>query len=79
MLRFILIYVYAYVYAFISVCAHVCKCPQKTEEGIRSPGAGLTECGAQPNRLVLDPLEEYQELLIPEPSPQPFKIEVVMS
>ena len=59
--------------AFVSVCTTFTKCPQRPEEGVRSPGTGITEGCELPRgywELNLGPLEEQPVYLTTEPSLQ---------
>lgn len=65
------------------VCAQECRCPQKPEESVRSPRAGVTSSGVTQcwcGESNPSPLHEQQALLTVEPPQQPqFEVFVLLT
>lgn len=76
-------YLFVVFFDFVILYVHLytmyIQCPQGPEEGIGSPGAGVTDCYKLPSgcwRLNTGPLEEQQVVFTAKPSLQPCSLSV---
>lgn len=58
------------------MCEYMYICPQRTEESLRSHGAGDPGCSKLPDLDVFSPLEEQQVPVTTEPPFQPHEFEM---
>lgn len=50
---------HVYVCVLVYVCAHGCKCPQETEEGVASSGVGVKGGCEQPHVEARDQTQDF--------------------
>lgn len=48
--KIIVFKLYFYYFKIMCICAHECRCPWRSEEGIGPPGAGVTDDCEPPNK-----------------------------